>query len=80
MFGFRAFLLDLFLAVSSSDFFLDSAECKGVNDSRMVVLDIVFWVVTVIDHDLFGYAILDVGLVNNGIALILFIGEDGLYR
>lgn len=40
----------------------------------------IFWAVTVIDHDLFGYAILDVGLVNNGIALILFIGEDGLYR
>ena len=41
-FGFRAFLLDLWLAGAPCDFLLDSCKGACVNDGRVVVLNIVF--------------------------------------
>ena len=46
----------------------------------MTILYIVFRAFAVIYSDLFADAVGDVGLVDDGIALVLFVGENGLYR
>ena len=50
--GLRADLLDLPLSTSSCHFLLHSAEGAGVDDCGMIVLDIVFRALAVVDHDL----------------------------
>lgn len=50
--GLRADLLDLPLSTSSCHFLLHSAEGCGVDDCGMIVLDIVFRALAVVDHDL----------------------------
>ena len=71
---------DLAFAGAPCKFLLDSAEGSRVDDGRVAVFYIVFWAFAVVDSDLFADAVGNVGLVDNGIALILFIGENGLYR
>lgn len=80
MLGLGTDLLGLGLAGSPCQFLLDSAEGYRIDDGRMVVLHIVFRTFSVIDHHLFGQAVLDVGLVDDGIALVFLVGEDGLDR
>ena len=46
----------------------------------MTIVYIVFRTFAVIYSNLFADAVGNVGLIDNGIALILFIGENGLYR
>lgn len=62
LFCFRSDLLDFPLSAPSCHFFLYSAEGSGVDDCRMIVLDLVFRALAIIDHDLLGQAISDVGL------------------
>ena len=45
----------------------------------MIVFYVVFRAFSVVDSDLLGDAVGDVGLVDDRIALISFVGEDGLY-
>ena len=64
------------LAGSPCQFLLDSAEGYCIDDGRMVILHIVFRTFSVIDHHLFRQAVLDVGFVDDGIALVFLIGVD----
>lgn len=57
-------------------FFLNSAEGAGVDDSRMIILHVVFLSLAVIDLDRFAYAVCDISLIDNCIVLILFIREN----
>ena len=75
--GFSA---DLAFAGAPCEFLLSSAEGSRVDDGRMAVLYIVFRAFAVIYSDLFADAVGDVGLIDNVIALILFIGENLPYR
>ena len=75
--GFSA---DLAFAGAPREFLLSSAEGSRVDDGRVTILYIVFRAFAVIYSDLFADAVGNVGLIDNGIALILFIGENGLYR
>lgn len=80
MLGLCSDLLGLGLAGSPCQFLLDSAEGYRIDDGRMVVLYIVFRTFSVIDHHLFRQAVLDVGLVDDGITLVFLVREDGLDR
>lgn len=73
-------LLDLPLSIPPRHFFLHSAEGSGVDDGRMIVLDVVFRALSVIDHDLLGQAVSDIGLVENGVTLVFFVSEDRFNR
>ena len=75
--GFSA---DFAFAGAPCEFLLDSAEGSRVDNGRVAVFHIVFRAFAVVDSDLFADAVVDVGFVDDGIALILFIGENGLYR
>ena len=79
MLGF-GFLSDLTLARTPCEFLLDSAEGSRVDDSRVAVFYIVFWAFAVVYSGLFADAVGNVGLVDDGVALILFIRENRLYR
>ena len=46
----------------------------------MIVLYIEFRPFAVVCSDPFAEAVGDVGLVDDGVAFIFFVGEDGLYR
>ena len=74
------FLSDLALTWTPCEFLLDSAEGGWVDNGRVTILYIVFRTFAVIYSDLFADAVGNIGLIDNGIALILFIGENGLYR
>ena len=80
MFCFRSDLLDISLSIPPRHFFLHSAEGSRVDNCGMVVFNVVFWTFPVVDHDLLGQAVPDVGLVEDGIALVFFIGEDRCNR
>lgn len=80
MLGLCADLLDLELSVSSCKFLLHSCECRPVDDGRMIVFYVEFLPFAVVDLDLFGYTVLDVGLIDNGIACVFFIRQYGLDR
>lgn len=73
---FGADLLDLSFSGAPFQFFLNSAEGAGVDDSRMIILHVVFLSFAVIDLDRFAYAVCDISLIDNCIALILFIREN----
>ena len=75
--GFSA---DLAFAGAPCEFLLSPAEGSRVDNGRVAVFHIVFWAFAVVDSDLFADAVGNVGFVDDGIALILFIGENGLYR
>lgn len=75
--GFSA---DLAFAGAPCELLLNSPEDGGVNNGGMVVLHIVFRAFAVVDSDLFADAVGDVGLIDDGIAFISLIGENGLYR
>ena len=75
--GFSA---DLAFAGAPCEFFLNSAEGSRVDDGRVTILYIVFRAFAVIYSDLLANAVGNIGFVDDGIALILFIGENGLYR
>ena len=77
---FRANLLDLSLSTSSCHFLLHSAEGARVDDCGMVVLDIVFRALTIVDHDLILQAVFDVSLVEDSVAFVFLVGEDGFNR
>lgn len=79
MLGLCADLLDLTLACPSCEFLLDSAEHSGRDDCGVIVFHVVFRAFSVVDSDLLGDTVGDVGLVDDRIALISFVGEDGLY-
>lgn len=80
LFCFRSYLLDFPLSAPSCHFFLYSAEGSGVDDCRMIVLDIVFRTLTVVDHDLILQAVFDVSLVEDSVAFVFLVGEDGFNR
>ena len=80
MLGLCTDLLGLRLAGSPCQFLLNSAEGYRIDNGRMVVFHVVFRSLSVIDHDLFGEAVLDVGLVDDRISFVFLVGEDGLYR
>ncbi len=44
----------------------------------MIIFHVVFWAFAVVDPDLFRQAVGDVGLVDDGIALVFFVGQNGL--
>lgn len=46
----------------------------------MTILYIVFRAFAVVDSDLFADAVGDVGLIDDGIAFVSLVGENGLYR
>ena len=73
MFGRCTFLLDLALAGAPRQFLLHSAEGAGVNDSGMIVLNIEFRPLAVVRSDLLTEAVGDIGLVDDGIALVFFV-------
>ena len=75
--GFSA---DLAFAGAPCEFLLNSAEGSRVDNGRVAVLYIVFRAFAVVDSDLFADAVGDVGLIDDGIAFISLIGENGLYR
>lgn len=75
--GFSA---DFAFAGAPCEFFLNSAEGSRVDDGRVTILYIVFRAFAVIYSDLLANAVGNIGFVDDGIALILFIGENGLYR
>ena len=75
--GFSA---DFAFAGAPCEFLLNSAEGGRVDNGRVAVFHILFREFTVIDSDLFADAVGNIGFVDDGIALILFLGEKGLYR
>lgn len=75
--GFSA---DFAFAGAPREFLLSSAEGSRVDDGRVTILYIVFRAFAVIYSDLLANAVGNIGFVDDGIALILFIGENGLYR
>ena len=75
--GFSA---DFAFAGAPCEFLLNSAEGSRVDDGRVTILYIVFRAFAVIYSDLLANAVGNIGFVDDGIALILFIGENGLYR
>ena len=75
--GFSA---DLAFAGAPCEFLLSSAEGSRVDDGRVAVLYIVFRTFAVVDSDLFADAVGDVGLIDDGIAFVSLVGENGLYR
>lgn len=75
-----SFSADLAFAGAPCEFFLNSAEGSRVDDGRVTILYIVFRAFAVIYSDLLANAVGNIGFVDDGIALILFIGENGLYR
>ena len=58
---------------------MDSAEHGRRDDCGVIVFHVVFRAFSVVDSYLLGDAVCDVGLVDDRIALIFFVGEDGLY-
>ena len=78
MLGFRANLLDFPLSTSSCHFFLHSAEGARVDDCGMIVLDIVFRALAVVDHDLLWQAVSDVSLVEDGVAYFSLVRIDSI--
>ena len=79
MLGLCADLLDLALACPSCEFLLDSAEHSRRDDCGVIVFHVVFRAFSVVDSDLLGDAVCDVSLVDDRIALVPLVGEDGLY-
>ena len=75
--GFSA---DLAFAGAPCEFLLNSAEGSRVDDGRVTILYIVFRAFAVVDSDLFADAVGDVGLIDDGIAFVSLVGENGLYR
>ena len=75
--GFSA---DLAFAGAPCEFLLNSAEGGRVDNGRVAVFHIVFRAFTVVDSDLFADAVGDVGLIDDGIAFVSLVGENGLYR
>lgn len=73
---FGADLLDLSFTGAPFQFLLNSAEGSGVDDSRMIILHVVFLSFAVIDLDRFADAVCDISLIDDCIALILFIREN----
>ena len=71
--------LDLALAGTPCELLLNPAKGSRVDNGRVTILYIVFRAFAVIYSDLFADAVGDVGLVDDGIALVLFVGENGLY-
>ena len=57
---------------------MDSAEHSRRDDCGVIVFYVVFRAFSVVDSDLLGDAVGDVGLVDDRIALVPFVGEDGL--
>ena len=57
-------------------FLLHLSEGFGIDDRRVAVLDIVFRALPCVHSNLLADAVLDVGLAEDGIALISFVGED----
>ena len=74
------FSADLAFAGAPCEFLLNSAKGSRVDDGRVTILYIVFRAFAVIYSDLLADAVGNIGFVDDGIALILFIGENGLYR
>ncbi len=74
------FSTDLVFAGAPRELLLNSAEGSRVDDGRVAVFYIVFRAFTVVDSDLFADAVGDVGLIDDGIAFVSLIGENGLYR
>ena len=75
-----SFSADLAFAGAPREFLLSSAEGGRVDNGRVAVFHIVFRAFAVIYSDLLANAVGNIGFVDDGIALILFIGENGLYR
>ena len=75
--GFSA---DVAFAGAPCKFLLNSAEGSRVDDGRVAVFYIVFRAFTVVDYNLFADAVGDVGLIDDGIAFVSLVGENGLYR
>lgn len=75
--GFSA---DLAFAGAPCEFLLNSAEGGRVDNGRVAVFHIVFRAFAVVDSDLFADAVGDVGLIDDGIAFVSLVGENGLYR
>ena len=73
---FGADLLDLSFTGAPFQFLLNSAEGSSVDDSRMIILHVVFLSFAVIDLDRFAYTVCDISLIDDCIALILFIREN----
>jgi len=72
--GFCADLLDLSLSGSTGYFFLDSSEGACIDNGRMAVLYIELRSGnTIIDLDLFGNAVRDVGFIKDCITFISLI-------
>ena len=76
--GFGADLLDLAFGSTPCQFFLQSGECGRVDDCRVIVLYIILRAFPGVDAHLFADAVLDIGFSQQGVPLVLFIGEDGL--
>ena len=72
--GFCANLLDFSFSVAPRQFLLHSAEGAGVNDGGMVILDIVFRAFSVVDLDVLAESVRNVGFVEDGVALVFFVG------
>ena len=71
--SFVPYLLPLHLGRPPCQFLLHPSEGFGIDDCRMAVPDIIFRVLPRVHTNLFTDAILDVGLAEDGIALIAFI-------
>lgn len=66
-------LLDPSLSNPSCHFLLHSAKGAGVNDSGMVVLDVVFRTLAVMDHDFLGQAVPNISLVEYGVTFVFLV-------
>ena len=66
--------------MSTRIFYLYAFPFCGRNNCFVTVFYIVFRAFAVVDSDLFADAVGDVGLIDDGIALVSLVGENGLYR